>query len=80
MTVLSAAPDIDVISARARQAKPGRVLLTLLAAVLFGLGWSVRKLFAVIWLGGAWTWFAIDEGWRAASAAESAKAPGRRDR
>jgi hypothetical protein len=66
VTVLSAAPDIDVISARARQARPGRVLLTMLAAVLFGLGWTVRKLFAVIWLGGAWCFFAVAEGWQAA--------------
>jgi hypothetical protein len=67
VTMLSAAPDIDVIAARARDAKPGRVLLTVLAAVLFCLGWGVRKFFAVIWLAVAWSYFAAAEGWNEAA-------------
>ena len=77
MTVLTAAPDIDVIAARARDAKPGRALLTLIVAVLFGLGWCTRKFFTVLWLGGAWCFFAVAEGWRAAA---PPKVPARRER
>lgn len=77
MSAILAPVPLDRISARARQAEPGRALLTVLAAVLFGVGWGVRKFFAVIWLGAAWSYFAAAEGWNEAS---GPKAPGRRDR
>ena len=40
MTTLTERVPLDRIEHRARHARPGRVLLTLLAAVLFALGWT----------------------------------------
>jgi len=74
MTVLDRIP-IDDISARARQARPGRVLLTVVAAVLFGLGWLAYKACAVTWLAAAWCGSAVIEGWQQARAAQQARAP-----
>lgn len=72
-TVLSARPDVDVITARARAARPGRTLLTVLAAVLFGAGWlfaqtvtRTGKAGGGLVLAAAWCWFAVVEGWRQA--------------
>jgi hypothetical protein len=76
-TVLSARPDVDVITARARDARPGRMLLTLLAALLFAVGWlfaqavtRTEKVGAGLWLTAAWCWFAVAEGWRQARPAK----------
>lgn len=83
-TVLSARPDVDVITARAREARPGRMLLTVLAAVLFAVGWlfaqavtRTGKAGGGLWLAAAWCWFAVVEGWRQARPAKP-KAPQRR--
>lgn len=57
---------LDEITEQAREVKPGRALLTVVAGVLFGLGWIVAKVFGVAWLGFTWSWVAVREGWRAA--------------
>lgn len=62
MAVLDAVP-LDRITAEARQVHFGRTVLTLLAAVLFGIGWTVAKVFGVVWLTLAWTATAVKVGW-----------------
>jgi hypothetical protein len=62
--VLARVP-VDEITAQAREARPGRTALTLIAAVLFGLGWLVAKVFAVAWLALTWSWTAVRLGWEA---------------
>jgi hypothetical protein len=53
MSVLDAVP-LEAISQRARTVDVGRVLLTVLAAILYGLGWIVgRAVFAIAWAGSA---------------------------
>lgn len=54
------------ISAEAQQVKFWRTALTVVAAVLFGLGWLAFKAFAVAWLAAAWSAVAVREGWREA--------------
>lgn len=56
--------DVDRISAEARQVELGRSLLTILAAVLYALGWLLAKVVIVLWLIVAWTFTAIRLGWR----------------
>jgi hypothetical protein len=66
---------VDRIERRVRQAKPGRVALTVIAAVLFGLGWLACKACAVTWLAVAWCGCAVTEGWQSAKAGQRAGAP-----
>lgn len=56
---------VDAITAQARQVRFGRVALTVIAAVLFGIGWLTARLFGALWLALAWTGVAVREGWRA---------------
>ena len=58
---------VDSITARAKEVRPGHAALTLIAAVLFGVGWVVCKIFAVLWLSAAWAWTATVMGWRQAA-------------
>ena len=55
---------LDRIGHRARQAHPGRIILAVVASVLFGLGWLACKTCAVIWLAAAWCGSAVIEGWQ----------------
>jgi len=57
---------VDRITEQARQVKPGRTVLTLIAGVLFGLGWVTAKVFAAIWFAFTWCWAAVGVGWQAA--------------
>ena len=57
---------VDEITARARKARPGHALATLVGGVLFGLFWLLGNLFTVVWFSLAWLWMACDEGWRSA--------------
>jgi hypothetical protein len=68
------AVDIGQITAEARKIQPGdvagkalRLLLVIIARVLWGVGWAVRKTFAVLWLAATWSWTAIKLGWQDAS-------------
>lgn len=47
--------------------KFGRLLLTVLAAILYSAGWTVRKVFVVTWLAATWSWAAVRLGWREAA-------------
>ncbi|MBB5776227.1 hypothetical protein [Nonomuraea jabiensis] len=50
---------VEEITERARQAHPGRALLTAIVLVPWLLGWSLRKL----WLGLTILWQAATVGW-----------------
>jgi membrane protein required for beta-lactamase induction len=63
-TALGKVP-LDAITEQARQVRPGRTVLTVIAAVLFGLGWVTARVFAVTWLAVMWCGVAVREGWRA---------------
>lgn len=54
------------ITSQAQQVRFWRSALTVLAAVLFGLGWLAFKAFAVAWLAAVWSAVAVREGWREA--------------
>jgi len=63
-TVLDRVP-VDEITDQARQVRPARTLLTVIAAVLFGLGWVTARVFTVLWFSAMWAGVAVREGWRA---------------
>ena len=62
MAVLERLP-LDRITAAARQVKFGRTVALVLAGVLYGLGWAVAKVFAVVWFALAWAGTAVKVGW-----------------
>jgi len=64
-TTLAERVPLDEITAQARAVHPGRTLLTVIAAVLFGVGWVTARVFAVAWLAAMWCGVAVREGWRA---------------
>lgn len=59
--------DIARIGAEARQVEFRRAFLTVLAAILYAIGWTARKIFVVAWLVLAWSWTAVRLGWREAA-------------
>lgn len=54
---------VDRITSEARQVSFGRTLLTIVAAVLFGIGWVVAKSFGAVWFVLAWCATAVRLGW-----------------
>jgi hypothetical protein len=68
-SVLDRVP-VERISERAARARPGVVVLTVIAAVFFGLGWVTCKAFSGAWFAAAWCGSAVAEGWIAAKAAQ----------
>jgi hypothetical protein len=58
--------DLNSINEQAREVRPGRALATLLAAVLFSVGWVVGKGFGVSWFAVSWAAVAARTGYRAA--------------
>lgn len=62
MTLLERVP-VERISAEARQVDVGHTVLTLLAAVLYGIGWLAGKVLGTIWLAIAWSATAVKVGW-----------------
>jgi hypothetical protein len=65
MTALTERIPLEEITAQAREVRPGRTVLTVIAAVLFGLGWLSARVFAAAWLAVMWAGVAVREGWRA---------------
>ncbi|MFI0897073.1 hypothetical protein [Streptomyces sp. NPDC020983] len=57
---------LDRITARARQVRFWRTVLTALAGLLFGAGWVAAKACALVWLAVAWMATAAQMGWREA--------------
>lgn len=68
MTALLERVPVDRITREARDAHPGVVVLTVIAAVLYGVGWLVAKAFGVVWLAAAWCGVAVKVGWQEARA------------
>lgn len=54
---------VERITAEARQVRFGRTVLTVLAALLFSVGWCVAKLAGGLWLVVAWAATAVKVGW-----------------
>lgn len=59
--------DARQVDAAAAARRVGRFLLTILAGVLYTVGWTVRKTFVVGWLAITWSWAAVRLGWREAA-------------
>lgn len=57
---------VECIDTEARSLDPRRVLLTVLAAPLFAVGWVVGQVFRVVWLVFTWLWTALVVGFRTA--------------
>lgn len=72
MTSLTERMPLDRIDRRARQVRPGRAALTVIAAVLFAVGWLACKVFAVAWLAAVWCGAAVIEGWQQARTGQEA--------
>lgn len=66
MTTLTEHIDVDAITEQAKQVHFWRSIVTVIAAILFGLGWVSFRFFAVIWFALAWGGCAVREGWREA--------------
>lgn len=54
---------VDRITTEAREVEIGRTLLTLIAGLLFAVGWIAAKTVGVIWLALAWSATAVRLGW-----------------
>jgi hypothetical protein len=61
--VLARVP-VEKINREARETHFWRTVLTMIAGLLFGLGWVVAKTFSVLWLALAWTAVAVRVGWQ----------------
>lgn len=75
-TILDRVP-VERISAEAREAQFGWTLLTLIAAVLFGVGFIAAKTLGAVWLALAWSGTAVKVGFtegRGAAPATATKA------
>jgi hypothetical protein len=59
--------DLTRVSAEAREIRFGRVFLTALAALFYGVGWTTRKVLGGLWLAVAWSWTAVRLGWQEAA-------------
>lgn len=57
---------LDRVSAHAREVHPGRVLLTAVAAALFGLGWLAARAVTTLVAAALWSAAAVSLGWREA--------------
>jgi hypothetical protein len=63
-SVLTRVP-VDEINREARDIHFWRTVATLLAGLLFAVGWLVAKTFTVLWLAVAWTATAVKVGYQA---------------
>lgn len=55
---------LDRITTEAREVRFGRIILTLLAGLFYGLGWVTAKVFSVSWRAMAWLATAVKVGWQ----------------
>lgn len=67
MAVLDSIP-LDRITVEAREVDFRRTFLTVIAGVLFGIGWVAAKVVGVLWLAVAWSVTAVRLGWSEARA------------
>jgi uncharacterized membrane protein YedE/YeeE len=59
------------ITAQAREVHFWRTVLTLIAGLLFGIGWLLAKAFTAAWFALAWSALAVAEGWKTARPPQS---------
>jgi hypothetical protein len=64
---------VERVESEARQVKPGRLVLTLIAAVLYVVGWLIGWVFRGVWLVVSWSIAACKVGF------SEARHPPRRD-
>lgn len=57
---------LERVDTDARELKPHLVVLTVIAAVLFVVGWLIGKAFRAVWLLFAWAWAASKVGFKVA--------------
>lgn len=63
MTSITERVPADAITARARQARPGRTALAVVAWLLLNAAFAAARLLSVLWLAVAWSAIALHEGW-----------------
>lgn len=63
MTTLLERVPVERITTEAREVHFGRALATLIAALLYLVGWVVAKAFGVVWFAAAWSFTAVKVGW-----------------
>lgn len=63
---------VERIDTEARELHPGRVLLTLLAAPFFVIGWVAAHIVSAVWRVITWCWVAILVGYRVANGQDPA--------
>ena len=56
--------QVDRITGQAREARPGRAAAAAAAFVLVGAGFVLARACAGLWLGLAWSFIAVRQGWR----------------
>jgi len=55
---------VDDITTRAKEIHFGRVMLTILAGIFYGIGWITARTFGVLWLALTWSAVAVKVGWQ----------------
>lgn len=70
MTAILDRIPVDRITAEARQVDSKRIVLTVIAAVLYGIGWLAARIWevigvvlSVVWRGFVWAAVAVKFGW-----------------
>lgn len=64
MSVIAERVPVAEISRQARQVRFGHTMLAMVTGVLFGAGWLISRLFAIMWLTLAWGATATRLGWQ----------------
>jgi hypothetical protein len=64
MASITRRADIDRITAEAVNVRVGRSLLTLIAALLYLVGWTAAKVSYGLWIALVWSFTAIRIGWQ----------------
>jgi hypothetical protein len=72
MTAILDRVPVDKITAEAREVHFGRAVLTVVAALLYGIGWVTAKVVGGVWFALAWAWTAVKVGWTEARASRAA--------
>lgn len=62
MAILDQVP-VDKITAQAREIHFWRTVLSVIAGILFGIGWIVAKAFGLAWFALSWCSAAVKVGW-----------------
>lgn len=63
MVVLDDA-TVELITVRAREIRFWRTVLTLLAGLFYGIGWTAARVCGGVWLALAWMFTAVRVGWQ----------------